>query len=124
MSKTILVVDDQPDNLELMRYLLSRCGHDVVTAEGGKNGLARAQAIHPELILIDLHMPDMDGRELASRIRDDESLAGTRLMAISVGAADLAELRAAGFDGLFPMPFEPASLISMVDGLLEPPPAE
>ena len=120
--QTILIVDDQHDNLELLRYLLSRAGHQVVTALGGKEGLVRAREIHPDLAIIDLVMPEIDGWELAQLIREDESLAGTRLLAMSVGPATTTRTRAAGFDGFFPMPFEPADLTGVVDALLQPGP--
>jgi CheY-like chemotaxis protein len=123
LPKTILIVDDQPENLELFRYLLSRSGHRVVTAIGGKEGLARAQELRPDLVIIDLHMPDIDGWDLAHRIRQDESLAGARLLAVSVGPASNARAREAGFDGFFPMPFEPADFTGVVATLLDPGPA-
>jgi CheY-like chemotaxis protein len=119
VRKTILVVDDQPENLELLRYLLNRSGHEVVTAVGGKEGLERAQEIHPDLILIDLRMPDIDGWDLARRIRQDDRLAHTRLLAVSVGPAGSAGAGDAGFDGFFPMPFEPADLTNVVEALLD-----
>lgn len=121
MTKTILVVDDQPGNLELFDYLLSRSGHKVITALGGKEGWERAREIRPDLAVIDLRMPAMDGWELAQRIRQDESLAGVRLLAVSVGPASTNGARTAGFDGFFPMPFEPAELTGVVDALLDLP---
>ena len=118
MAKTILVVDDQPENLALLGYLLSRSGHDVVTAVGGKEGLARALELRPDLVVIDLWMPDIDGWDLARRLREDPAMAGTRLLAVSVGAARGAETETSGFDGFFPMPFEPAALTEAVEALL------
>jgi CheY-like chemotaxis protein len=115
---TILVVDDRPENLELLAYLLSRAGHEVTTALGGEAGLERAQELLPDLVIIDLHMPGLDGWELARRIRDDEGLAKVRLLAVSVGPASNARAREAGFDGFFPMPFEPGDLFGTVAALL------
>ena len=115
---TILVVDDRPENLELLGYLLGRAGHEVTTALGGEAGLARAQELLPDLVIIDLHMPGLDGWELARRIRGDEGLAKVRLLAVSVGPASNARAREAGFDGFFPMPFEPGDLFGTVAALL------
>ena len=117
---TIVVVDNKAENLELFGYLLSRSGDTVVTALGGQAGLEQARATHPDLMLIDLHMPGVDGWELARRIRLDDTLSGTRLLAVSVGPADDTGARGAGFDGFFPMPFEPGDLFAVVAALLEP----
>jgi len=123
MPKTILIIDDQPENLELLGYLLSRSGYEVVTALGGKDGLERVHDLRPDLVLVDLSMPDPDGWTVAQRIRQDDALADTPLLAMSVGPASDSRARAAGFDGFFPMPFEPADLTGVVHGLLDPPPA-
>ena len=114
----ILVVDDQIENLELLQYLLSRWGHDVTTAQGGKAGLEKVAELKPDLVLVDLRMPGIDGWELARRIRRDVALADTRLLAVSVGPASTAGAREAGFDGFFPMPFEPADLLKTVEVIL------
>jgi len=115
---TILVVDDKTENLELLGYLLGRAGHDVATALGGRKGLEMARELIPDLIVIDLHMPGLDGWELARLLRDDEGLAKVRLLAVSVGPASNARAREAGFDGFFPMPFEPGDLFGTVEALL------
>jgi CheY-like chemotaxis protein len=117
--RTILVVDNKPDNLALLRYILSRSDHQVVTALGGVSGLERARELHPDLVVIDLHMPDLDGWSLARCIRSDATFAGTRLLAVSVGPATEASAREAGFDEFFLMPFEPGDLIRTADALLE-----
>jgi CheY-like chemotaxis protein len=113
---TILVVDDEPANLELLEYLLGRSGHTVVVALGGRVGLDKAHEVRPDLIVIDLRMPGLDGWELARRVRRDPVLADTCLLAVSVGPAIGA--REAGFDGFFPMPFEPRDLLRTVDLML------
>jgi two-component system cell cycle response regulator len=115
---TILVVDDQLANLQLLEYLLSCSGHTVVAALGGRVGLEKARELTPDLIVIDLHMPGMDGWELAQRIRRDAVLADTRLLAVSMGPATTTGAREAGFDGFFPMPFEPGDLMRTVDVIL------
>jgi CheY-like chemotaxis protein len=118
MSK-ILVIDDQMGNLDLLEYLLRSSGHDVVTAVGGKAGLDLVEAIRPDLVVIDLRMPGIDGWEVARRIRRQATLAGIRLLAVSVWPTPSAGLlRDAGFDGFFPMPFEPGDLTQTVDALL------
>jgi CheY-like chemotaxis protein len=115
---TILVVDDELSNLELLEYLLSRSGHKVVVALGGRVGLDKAHEIRPDLIVIDLHMPGLDGWELVRRIRRDPVLANTGLLAVSVGSATTGAAREAGFDGFFSMPFEPGDLLRTVDAIL------
>lgn len=116
--RKIVIVDDKAENLELLGYLLGRTGHEVATALGGRKGLELVRELRPDLVLIDLHMPGIDGWELARRIRRDDALSYIRLLAVSVGPATIAGIREAGFDGFFPMPFEPADLIGTVDALL------
>jgi CheY-like chemotaxis protein len=115
---TILVVDDERPNLQLFEYLLASSGYTVVGALGGRTGLVKARMVRPDLIIIDLRMPGLDGWELARQIRRDAVLTDTVLLAVSVGPAATARTQEAGFDGFFPMPFEPGDLLRTVDVIL------
>jgi DNA-binding response OmpR family regulator len=66
----ILVVDDSPDLALIMRMQLERCGHEVITAENGRRGLRRFFEDRPDLVILDLRMPDLDGWETLERLRD------------------------------------------------------
>lgn len=66
----ILVIDDSPDLSMVMRMLPERCGHEVITAENGRHGLRRFYEERPDLVVLDLRMPDLDGWETLERLRD------------------------------------------------------
>src|SRR5438552_3835235 len=82
-TTTILHIEDDPANRLLVRKLLAADGMHVVDAESGLEGVRRALEIRPDLVLIDLNIPDLDGFEVALRLRSDPALAGTPLVAIT-----------------------------------------
>jgi CheY-like chemotaxis protein len=84
---TVLVVDDDEDTVETMRDILSEEGHMVLCAKNGREALELASSKRPDLILLDLNMPEMDGRHALSAIRSDPELANTRVVVLS-GAQD------------------------------------
>ena len=84
MALCILGVEDNAANLELMRYLLTAAGHRVITAANGREGLARALAERPDIVLCDLQMPVMDGYELARELKATPEL-GAVVRGRSVG---------------------------------------
>src|SRR5689334_7039949 len=75
---TILVIDDQAANRDFLQNLLSRHGHRLLSAEGGVEGLAMARAERPDLIIVDILMPGMDGYEFVRQLRGEPSIATTR----------------------------------------------
>jgi CheY-like chemotaxis protein len=74
MVARILVVEDNPTNLELMTYLLQAFGHTVLTACDGEEGLLRARREKPDLIVCDVQLPKLDGREVARQLKSDPEL--------------------------------------------------
>ena len=109
----ILVIEDNPINLELMTYLLRAWGHEPVAAVDGEAGLVQALRERPELIVCDIQLPGIDGYEVARRLKTQPALDGVPLIAVTayamVGDRDRA-LRA-GFDGHFAKPIDPASFM-------------
>ncbi|MGB9592927.1 MAG: response regulator, partial [Anaerolineae bacterium] len=71
MAKRILVVDDDPTALRLIGYSLQQEGYDVLTAANGLDGLTQARQLHPDLVILDIMMPDLDGFEVCRRLRAD-----------------------------------------------------
>jgi PAS domain S-box-containing protein len=98
--RRILLIDDNQNLAETMRLLLEFFGHEVITAFGGLNGLKKAEEIHPQVIMCDIGMPDIDGYEVARRIRRNGELEGTYLIAFSGYAQpeDISRSADAGFD--------------------------
>ena len=118
----MLVVDDFEDNLESMAMLLRLYGHEVDTALSGASAMHVAQARPPEVVLLDISMPGMDGFEVAKELR---RMFGQRLLIVAVtalGAEDLGRFMAAGFDRCFLKPADPEEvrlLLSDFRGSLE-----
>jgi two-component system cell cycle response regulator len=114
------VVEDNETSLELIVYLLQAFGHTLLTARDGLEGLEIAHHQRPDLILIDIHMPRMDGYELARQLRNDPALDSTSLVAITALAmvGDRDKALAAGFDGYIAKPIDPEMLESQVKAFL------
>ncbi|MBI5713206.1 MAG: response regulator, partial [Chloroflexi bacterium] len=77
MAEKILIIDDDLDTLKLVGLILQRQGYQIVAANSGSQGLAKAAAERPNLILLDVMMPDMEGYEVTRRLRADPELART-----------------------------------------------
>jgi two-component system, cell cycle response regulator len=119
----ILVIDDHTENRDLLTYLLGYYGHKVSLASGGAEGVSRALAELPDLILMDIAMPGMDGYTAARLMRAEQSLAGVPLIAISAGRVSLVTAQQAGFDDFFQMPIEPEVFIARIGPYLGGPEA-
>lgn len=120
MTARILVVDDNPTNLSLMEYLLRAFGHSVFTATNGDRGVALALQERPDLILMDLHMPEVGGFEALHRLRSDPAMRGTRIVAVTASAmaGERSKILAEGFDGYIAKPITPETFVSQVEHFL------
>jgi two-component system, cell cycle response regulator DivK len=116
MSKRILVVEDTEDNRRIIRDLLSSVGYELIEATDGAEGVAVAQSQHPDLILMDIQLPQMDGYEATRRIRAIPELAQVPIIAVTSYAlsGDDAKTRAAGCDGYIAKPFSPRQLLAEI----------
>ncbi|MEK7311436.1 MAG: response regulator, partial [Chloroflexota bacterium] len=120
MPEKILIVDDDLDTLKLVGLILQRQGYEIVAANSGGQGLAKAAAERPNLILLDVMMPDMEGYEVARRLRADSDLARTPIIMFT--AKTMVDDKVAGFeagvDDYMTKPTHPAELVSRVKALL------
>lgn len=120
--KTVLVVDDMPANLVLLRKILVPAGYRVVEAASGEEGLAKARREMPDLVLLDLRLGEfaMTGYELVRRFRELPGGTGAKVVALSGGAvgSDEALVEEAGFDGFISKPIDVAGLPAVVEGYL------
>jgi two-component system, cell cycle response regulator DivK len=116
MSKRILVVEDHEDNRQILRDLLTNADFEVIEAEDGEAGLAAAAAHRPDLILIDIQLPDIDGYEAARRLKADTLLHVIPIIAVTsyalAGEAETA--RAAGCEAYIAKPYSPRQLLAKV----------
>jgi two-component system, cell cycle response regulator DivK len=118
---TILLVEDTPANRALATKLLRAAGHEVLSAETAADGIALARKWLPDLVLMDLGLPDMDGWQALSELRGDPGdVAGLRIVAFTAHAmvGDQDRAIAAGFDGYLSKPIDFASFADTVGGLL------
>ena len=120
MSKRILVVDDQEDLRGVLRDLLTGSGYTVIEAADGEAGVAKAKSDRPDLILMDIQMPVIDGYEATRRIKVDPDLNPIPIVAVSSFAmkGDEEKARAAGCDHYVTKPYSPMQLLRLIRGLL------
>lgn len=106
-----------------MVYLLSACGHEVQEAHEGAEGLAKARSERPDLILLDIHMPQMDGYEVARRLRSEPLCAKIPIVAVTALAmvGDREKILASGFDGYIAKPIEAEMFLTQINGFLAVP---
>lgn len=116
----ILVVDDDPSNLKLAVTVLARAGHVVLSASGGEEGVALALTGAPELVLMDVQMPGMDGIAAIKRLRADARTASLKVVALTALAmsGDRDRLLLAGFDGYLEKPIRYKEFLVSVAALL------
>ena len=120
MSRKVLVVEDTEDNRTIIRDLLSAAGYDLLEATDGAAGLSMAAEHRPDLILMDIQLPVMDGYETTRRIRADPALRKIPIIAVTSYAlsGDEAKTRAAGCDAYIAKPFSPRKLLDTVRSFL------
>jgi two-component system cell cycle response regulator DivK len=116
MSKKILVVEDTEDNRQILRDLLGMAGYTLVEAVDGAEGVARAAEHRPDLILMDIQMPVMDGYEATRRIKAAPALAAIPVIAVTSYAlsGDEQKARDAGCDGYIAKPYSPRQRLAKV----------
>jgi two-component system cell cycle response regulator DivK len=115
----ILVVDDRVENRDLLSYLLGYFGHQVSTAPGGAAAVRAALADPPDLIVMDIDMPGIDGYAAARLIRTEAALRDLPLVAVSAtGTASPEKAHAAGFDAFYPLPIEPRDFVDWLEPFL------
>jgi two-component system cell cycle response regulator DivK len=116
VSKRILVVEDQEDNRQILRDLLGNAGYELIEAENGEEALAAVARQRPDLILMDIQLPVMDGYEATRRIRTNPDLKSVPIIAVTsyALAGDESKALAAGCDGYVSKPYSPRELLAKV----------
>ena len=116
MSKCILVVEDQADNMQILRDLLLSADYEMIEAVNGEEALAAVAKRRPDLILMDIQLPIMDGYEATRRIKADPALQSIPIIAVTSYAlsGDEEKARAAGCDDFVPKPYSPRQLLAKV----------
>jgi len=117
---TILIADDEPHVVELVRVTLEDDRIRVVEAPDGATALLLAAELEPELIFLDVNLPDLSGLDVCRRLRREPRLAGVRIVMLTAAAQqdDITRGLAAGASQYLTKPFSPVRLLSLVEGLL------
>jgi two-component system cell cycle response regulator DivK len=120
MSKRVLVVEDQEDNRRIIRDLLTSVGYELVEAPDGEAGVRLAKEYRPDLILMDIQLPVLDGYEATRRIKADPELSPIPIVVVTSYALSGDELKAkaAGCDAYVAKPFSPRQLLATIRALL------
>lgn len=120
-ENTILIVDDEPDIIEILRYNLEKEGYKTYSATNGLDAVAKAESILPDLILLDVMLPDMDGIQTCETIRSKPELRNTLIAFLTARSEDYSEIAGfqAGADDYITKPIRPKVLISRIQSLLK-----
>jgi|TARA_B100000123_G_C25737478_1_gene432186 two-component system alkaline phosphatase synthesis response regulator PhoP len=118
--KKILIVDDEKDILEFLSYNLKKEGFSIYTASDGLEGLEKTKKIKPDLIIVDLMMPKMNGIEMCENIRNDKKLSNVIILFLTARSEDYTQIAAldSGADDFIKKPIKPKLLISKVKSIM------
>jgi len=120
-TKQILCIEDEPEMIDLIRLILGRRGFEVLGAAGGKEGLEKVRQQPPDLVLLDLMMPDMDGWEVYQQMKADEKTKDIPVIVVTAKAQSIDKvlgLHIAKVDDYIAKPFSPQDLLNSVDKVL------
>jgi two-component system alkaline phosphatase synthesis response regulator PhoP len=119
-NNKILLVDDEEDILEMIRYNLEKEGFEIETASNGKEAIDKARKFHPNLVLLDVMMPEMDGIETCLAIKDIDGLRETMIAFLTARGEDYSQIAGfeSGADDYITKPIKPRVLISRIKALL------
>lgn len=121
MQARILIIEDNPQNMELMSYLLRAFGHIVLSASDGAEGIEMARREMLDLIVCDIHLPGVDGYEVANHLKKHPVLRQLPLVAVTALAmvGDRDKVLSAGFDGYIDKPIEPEKFVGQIEAFLK-----
>jgi len=122
--KKVLVVEDNQDNREMVVKALKFNGYQVIEAVDGQEAIEKAKAENPDLILLDIHLPKMDGYEVTKRLKGDYDVRSIPIIALTAHAmkGNREEALAAGCDGYIPKPIDVRELPKQIEHFLKPNP--
>jgi two-component system, cell cycle response regulator DivK len=120
MKPKVLIIEDNEQNMYLLTFILNRHGIEVVQAQDGRRGIETAAAENPDLILLDIQLPGMDGYAVARELRTIESMAGIPIVAVTSYAmvGDREKTIAAGCSGYIEKPINPDTFLDQIADFL------
>jgi two-component system cell cycle response regulator DivK len=119
VSGTVLLIEDNEQNRYLTTFLLERSGYTVVSAIDGPHGISEASRIRPDIVLLDIQLPSMDGYSVAAKLRELEGLRDTPIIAVTSYAmvGDREKALAAGCTGYIEKPINPETFVAEVEDI-------
>lgn len=126
MTDAILLIEDNEQNRYLATFLLEKNGYTVVSASDGPAGIRQAAALAPQLILLDIQLPSMDGYAVARKLRENPALDGTPIVAVTSYAmpGDREKVLASGCNGYIEKPINPETFVAEIEGYMAGPKQE
>jgi two-component system KDP operon response regulator KdpE len=118
VGEKILTIDDNPQLIEMLRLCLGREGYEVIAAYSGSEGLRKFRESHPDLVILDIMMPDMDGWETCRSLREMSPSVPILILTVLKEKANVVRGLALGADGFVAKPFRPGELVARVQALL------
>ena len=117
MKRKILVIEDNEQNLYLVRFILERSNYEVFEAQDGKTGIEMAAALKPDLILLDIQLPVMDGYAVARNLRQNPDIVDTPIVAVTSYAmqGDRDKAMEAGCNGYIEKPIDPNTFVTQIE---------
>lgn len=117
--RTVLLLEDNPSVRELIKVLLETEGYAIIEASDGQDGLTKAEELKPDLMILDLMMPGMDGENVLRKMRRHSKLAKVPVLVVSGKYESLDALRnLIGHENIFPKPFEPSRMLDRIGELI------
>ena len=122
MGKRILIIEDNEQNIYLVTFILEKHGYDVIQARTGDQGLEMARLHHPEMILLDIQLPGMDGYSVAQELRKLQDLVVTPIIAVTSYAmpGDRENAIKAGCTGYIEKPIDPETFMTQIENYMKP----
>lgn len=120
-AKRLVYIEDEQEMIDLVRLILGRRGHDIIGANGGREGLEAVRTHLPDLVLLDLMMPDMDGWDVYQQMKADESMHDIPVIVVTAKAQSIDKvlgLHIAKVDDYISKPFSPNELVESVEKVL------
>ena len=120
MKPTVLIIEDNEQNMYMLSYLLSQNNYNIIEAYNGKDGLKLAHEKHPEIILIDIQLPDMDGYEICNKLSHNGLPKSTTIIAVTSYAmgGDKEKALEAGADGYLEKPINPDTFVIQMESIV------
>lgn len=121
MKTKILIIEDNVQNMYMLSFLLEQNNYEVIQAINGAEGITAAQKMKPDIILLDIQLPEMDGYDVAGKLREFEELKTTPIIAVTSYAmiGDKEKILAAGANGYIEKPVDPDNFIEKMEQILK-----